>query len=74
MVPPHVENGVRVVVMTADGSYVERAKDRLGGPYLHVRSQKHCRLDSRAGRAIARDPYPPILDLFLGLPVMCRKE
>jgi elongation factor P len=27
MVPPHVESGIRVVVMTADGSYVERAKD-----------------------------------------------
>ena len=27
MVPPHVESGIRVIVMTADGSYVERAKD-----------------------------------------------
>jgi elongation factor P len=27
MVPPHVGVGTRVVVMTADGSYVERAKD-----------------------------------------------
>jgi elongation factor P len=27
MVPPHVGTGTRVVVMTADGSYVERAKD-----------------------------------------------
>ena len=27
MVPPHVEAGVRVVVNTADGSYVERARD-----------------------------------------------
>jgi elongation factor P len=26
-VPPHVGTGTRVVVMTADGSYVERAKD-----------------------------------------------
>jgi elongation factor P len=26
-VPPHVAAGTRVVVMTADGSYVERAKD-----------------------------------------------
>ncbi len=26
MVPPHVEAGVRVVVNTADGSYVERAR------------------------------------------------
>ena len=26
-VPPHVSAGTRVVVMTADGSYVERAKD-----------------------------------------------
>jgi len=26
-VPPHVSTGTRVVVMTADGSYVERAKD-----------------------------------------------
>ena len=27
MVPPHVESGTRVVIATADGSYVERAKD-----------------------------------------------
>jgi elongation factor P len=27
MVPPHIGTGTRVVVMTADGSYVERAKD-----------------------------------------------
>jgi elongation factor P len=27
MVPPHVAAGTRVVIMTADGSYVERAKD-----------------------------------------------
>jgi len=27
MVPPHVENGARIVVNTADSSYVERAKD-----------------------------------------------
>jgi elongation factor P len=27
MVPPHVTAGTRVVVMTEDGSYVERAKD-----------------------------------------------
>ena len=27
MVPPHVENGTRIVVNTADASYVERAKD-----------------------------------------------
>ncbi len=27
MVPPHVATGTRIVVMTADGSYVERAKD-----------------------------------------------
>jgi elongation factor P len=27
MVPPHVEAGTRVVVMTVDGRYVERAKD-----------------------------------------------
>jgi elongation factor P len=26
-VPPHVSTGTRIVVMTADGSYVERAKD-----------------------------------------------
>ena len=25
-VPPHIETGTRVVVSTADGSYVERAK------------------------------------------------
>jgi elongation factor P len=27
MVPPHIVTGTRIVVMTADGSYVERAKD-----------------------------------------------
>ena len=27
MVPPHVSPGTRVVIMTEDGSYVERAKD-----------------------------------------------
>ena len=27
MVPTHIVPGTRVVVMTADGSYVERAKD-----------------------------------------------
>jgi elongation factor P len=27
MVPPHIGTGTRVVVMTADGSYVERAKE-----------------------------------------------
>jgi elongation factor P len=27
MVPPHVAAGTRVVILTADGSYVERAKD-----------------------------------------------
>ena len=27
MVPPYVTTGTRIVVMTADGSYVERAKD-----------------------------------------------
>ncbi len=27
LVPPHVSAGTRVVIMTADGSYVERAKD-----------------------------------------------
>jgi elongation factor P len=27
MVPPHIESGTRVVVSTADGEYVERAKD-----------------------------------------------
>ena len=27
MVPPHIGIGTRVVVMTEDGSYVERAKD-----------------------------------------------
>jgi elongation factor P len=26
-VPPHISAGTRVVVMTADGAYVERAKD-----------------------------------------------
>ena len=27
MVPPHIETGTRIVVSTAEGSYVERAKD-----------------------------------------------
>lgn len=27
LVPPHIESGTRVVVSTADGAYVERAKD-----------------------------------------------
>jgi elongation factor P len=27
MVPPHISAGTRVVIMTEDGSYVERAKD-----------------------------------------------
>jgi len=27
MVPPHIAPGTRVVIMTEDGSYVERAKD-----------------------------------------------
>ncbi|MDX1484047.1 MAG: elongation factor P [Alphaproteobacteria bacterium] len=27
MVPPHIETGMRIVVATADGSYVERARD-----------------------------------------------
>ncbi len=27
MVPPHIESGTRIVISTADGSYVERAKD-----------------------------------------------
>ena len=27
MVPPHIGPGTRIVVMTEDGSYVERAKD-----------------------------------------------
>jgi elongation factor P len=27
MVPPHVSAGTRIVIMTGDGSYVERAKD-----------------------------------------------
>jgi elongation factor P len=27
MVPPFVTTGTKIVVMTADGSYVERAKD-----------------------------------------------
>ena len=27
MVPPHISAGTRIVVMTEDGSYVERAKD-----------------------------------------------
>ncbi len=27
MVPPHIETGTRIVINTADGSYMERAKD-----------------------------------------------
>jgi elongation factor P len=27
MVPPHIASGTRIVVMTEDGSYIERAKD-----------------------------------------------
>jgi elongation factor P len=27
MVPPHIGTGTRIVIMTEDGSYVERAKD-----------------------------------------------
>ena len=27
MVPPHVASGTRIVIMTEDNSYVERAKD-----------------------------------------------
>jgi elongation factor P len=27
MIPPHIEAGTRIVVSTADGSYIERAKD-----------------------------------------------
>lgn len=27
MVPPHVDSGIRIVIKTEDGSYVERAKD-----------------------------------------------
>jgi elongation factor P len=27
MVPTHIVTGTRIVVLTADGSYVERAKD-----------------------------------------------
>jgi elongation factor P len=27
MVPPHIAPGTRIVVLTDDGSYVERAKD-----------------------------------------------
>jgi len=27
MVPPHIEAGIRIVIKTEDGSYVERAKD-----------------------------------------------
>jgi elongation factor P len=26
-VPPHIETGTRIVINTADGTYVERAKD-----------------------------------------------
>ena len=27
MVPPHIESGIRIVVNTADATYVERARD-----------------------------------------------
>jgi elongation factor P len=27
MIPPHIGPGTRIVVSTADGSYIERAKD-----------------------------------------------
>jgi elongation factor P len=27
MVPPHIDVGIRVIVNTADGTYIERAKD-----------------------------------------------
>jgi elongation factor P len=27
LVPPHINVGTRIVIMTEDGSYVERAKD-----------------------------------------------
>jgi elongation factor P len=27
MVPPHISTGTRIIVQTADGTYVERAKD-----------------------------------------------
>jgi elongation factor P len=27
MVPPHIESGTRIVISTAEGAYVERAKD-----------------------------------------------
>ena len=27
MVPPHIESGTRIVIKTADASYVERAKN-----------------------------------------------
>jgi elongation factor P len=27
MIPPYIETGTRIVVNTADGSFVERAKD-----------------------------------------------
>jgi elongation factor P len=27
MIPPYIETGTRIVVSTADGSYMERAKD-----------------------------------------------
>ncbi|MCH8036667.1 MAG: hypothetical protein IIC53_06015, partial [Proteobacteria bacterium] len=32
MVPLHIVTGTRIVVGTADGSYVERAKDDTKGP------------------------------------------
>jgi len=27
MIPPHIASGTKIVVNTADGSYLERAKD-----------------------------------------------
>jgi elongation factor P len=40
MVPPHIGVGTRVVVMTADGSYVERAKDWGSRHPLTARSRR----------------------------------
>ena len=38
MVPPHIAAGTRVVVMTEDGSYVERAKDWAGRESLLMKN------------------------------------
>ncbi len=60
MVPPHIGTGTRVVVMTVDGSYVERAKDGSGlAPILR-----------RAGN-VRRDAQMSSFNTFTGVPAGC---